>query len=507
MTVAVYDWIAHHATARGGRLAMVDLHTGRRFTYADFDTRVARLAGALRATTGVAKGERIAVLANNSSDLFELQFACARLGAIFTPLNWRLTLPELTYIVGDAEPLALFHDPEFADTARDLAVSCGIRHLFSRAPEANAHERLIAAGPALTANEPLTHDDPATILYTSGTTGRPKGAVITHGARFWQTVNLTGPMRAGADSVCLTTLPLFHVGGLDVYANPVFHYGGVVLVMRAFDPAEALRLLCDPATDVSLFIGAPAHFLFMAQQPGFETAVFNPRLLACIAAAPVPIPQLRQWEARGLPLQQAYGMTETCGVVMALDPEDRVRKAGSAGKASLHVALRLVRADGAPAGVNEMGELWVKGPSVTPGYWRNPEGNAASFEEGWLRTGDAAMIDDEGYYYIVDRWKDMYISGGENVYPAEVEDHLFKLDALAEVAVIGIADERWGEVGRVIAVVKPGHSLTEADIMRHCDGFLARYKQPRSVLFIDALPRNATGKVHKPTLRERYGAP
>lgn len=314
-------------------------------------------------------------------------------------------------------------------------------------------------------------------------------------------------MRVGADSVCLTTLPLFHVGGPDVYANPMFHYGGTTIVMRTYDPAETLRLLCDPVADVSVFIGAPAHFLFMAQQPGFETAVFNPRLLACIAAAPVPIPQLRQWEARGLPLQQAYGMTETCGVVIVLDPDDRVRKAGAAGKPCLHVAFRVVRTDGADAGPNEMGELWVRGPSVTPGYWRNPEGNAASFSDGWLRTGDAAMVDDEGYYYIVDRWKDMCISGGENVYPAEVEDHLFKLDAIAEVAVIGVADERWGEVGRVIVVVKPDHTLTEADIMRHCDGNLARYKQPRSVRFVEALPRNATGKVHKPTLRELYDAP
>lgn len=187
MTAACYDWIAHHAMARGERLAMVDLHTGRRFTYADFDIRVGRLAGALRAATGVSKGDRIAVLAHSSTDLFELQFSCARLGAIFTPLNWRLTLAELTYIVGDAEPLALFDDPGFAETARDLDASCGIRHLLSGAPDANDHERMIAAGPALAAIEPLTHDDPATILYTSGTTGRPKGAIITHGARFWQT--------------------------------------------------------------------------------------------------------------------------------------------------------------------------------------------------------------------------------------------------------------------------------------------------------------------------------
>jgi fatty-acyl-CoA synthase len=254
-----------------------------------------------------------------------------------------------------------------------------------------------------------------------------------------------------------------------------------------------------------LFIGAPAHFLFMSQLPDFETVTFPDHLLACIAASPVPEPQLRQWESRGLPLQQAYGMTETCGVVMALDPADRVRKAGSAGKACLHAAFRIVRVDGTEAAVGEMGELWVKGPSVTPGYWKNDEANRTAFSDGWLHTGDAALIDDEGYYYIVDRWKDMYITGGENVYPAEVEEVLFKLDGIAEAAIIGVPDPRWGEVGRAIISLKPGRVVTEAEIMRHCDANLARYKQPRSVRFVDALPRNATGKVHKPTLRRLHG--
>jgi len=505
MTTPHFDWIAHHAACRGDKVAMVDLGTNRRFTYAMFHDRVGRLAAALRSRLGVQRGDRIAVLAHNSTDLCELQFACTRLGAVFVPLNWRLTVPELRFIVGDCEPVVLFHDPEFDQAAAELAAACGIAHLCGRDPADNAYERLIATHAPDIAAEPLTHDDVATILYTSGTTGHPKGAKITHGMRFWQTINLTGPMRVTADSICVVALPQFHVGGLDVYANPVFHFGGCALIMRGYDPAATLELLTNPAFGVTLFIGAPAHFLFMAQQPAFDTAVFDPSLLACIAAAPVPIPQLRQWESRGLPLQQAYGMTETCGVVIALDPADRVRKAGSAGKPCLHVAFRVVRADGMDAAPNEMGELWVRGPSVTPGYWRNPEADRTAFVDGWLRTGDAAMVDEEGFYYIVDRWKDMYISGGENVYPAEVEEVLYKLSGIAEVAIIGVPDERWGEVGRAIIVVKAGERLTEADIMHHCNANLARYKQPRSLRFVDALPRNATGKVHKPTLRRMYG--
>ena len=502
MTPQHFDWIAYHAATRGHHVAMVDLHTGRAFTYAQFDDRVGRLASGLRSAYGVERGDRVSVLAHNSSDLFEIQFACARLGAVFVPMNWRLTVPELTFIVTDCSPVVLIHDPEFADAAVKLAAACDVRHLHARD---SAYERLIATADGKITPEPLSFDDTAALLYTSGTTGHPKGAVITHGMRFWQTINLTGPERLTADSVTLVTLPLFHVGGLDVYANPLFHFGGKVLVMRGFDPADTLRLFTDPAAGLTHYIGAPAHYLFMAQLPEFETAVFSPNLLACIAAAPVPLPQLRQWEERGLPLLQGYGMTETCGVVTMLEPEDRVRKAGSAGKPCLHVAVRLVRVDGTPAAVGEMGELWVKGPSVTPGYWKNDAANRSAFADGWLRTGDAALVDDEGFYYILDRWKDMYISGGENVYPAEVEEVLFKLEGIAEVAIIGVPDERWGEVGRAIISIKPGHGLSEADVMRHCDGKLARYKQPRSVRFVDALPRNATGKVHKPTLRQLHG--
>jgi fatty-acyl-CoA synthase len=215
---------------------------------------------------------------------------------------------------------------------------------------------------------------------------------------------------------------------------------------------------------------------------------------------------MHQWREQGLNLIQCYGMTETCGVITIMEPRDAIPKAGSAGKPCLHVAMRLVGADGSDPAVGEIGEIWVKTPSATPGYWQRPEATASTFTDGWLRTGDAATIDKDGFYTIVDRWKDMYISGGENVYPAEVEDVLYQLTAIAEAAIIGVPDERWGEVGRAIVALKPGHALTEVDIYRHCELNLARYKHPRSIRFVEALPRNATGKVHKPTLRLRFGS-
>jgi fatty-acyl-CoA synthase len=344
-----------------------------------------------------------------------------------------------------------------------------------------------------------------TILYTSGTTGHPKGAIITHGMRFWQTIN-NGPVRLTADSTVLTVLPLFHAGGLDVWSNPVFHWGGRVVVTRAFDPAEVLRLLGCREMNITHFLGVPAHFLFMSQLPAFQTATFNPDLLAYVAAAPMPLAQLQAWAAKGLAVAQLYGMTETSGTAVCLEPRDAVRKAGSAGRPCLHIALRLVRTDGSEAARGEIGEIWMKGPSVTPGYWKRPDATAAAITDGWLHLGDAAVIDEEGFITIVDRWKDMYISGGENVYPAEVEDVLYRLAAVAEVAVIGVPDKRWGEVGRAIIALKPGHELTEAEVMTYCGANLARYKHPRSIRFVAALPRNATGKVHKPTLRTQFGS-
>ena len=373
------------------------------------------------------------------------------------------------------------------------------------APQGSGYELLIATASGDVTPEPLTHDDIATILYTSGTTGHPKGAIITHGMRFWNAVNESGPTRATADSACLVALPQFHAAGLETFANPLFHHGGRVLVMRTFDPVQTLGLLTDAEIGITLFLGAPAHYLFMSQLPGFQTASFDERLLAGIAAAPAPLPQLRLWEERGLALQQGYGMTETNGLIMMMDPADRSRKAGSVGKPCLHVDIRLVRTDGSDPHVGEMGEVWVKGPVVTPGYWKNDEANHTAFSDGWFRTGDAAKRDEDGFYYVVDRWKDMFISGGENVYPAEVEEVLVKVPGIAEAAVIGVPDERWGEVGRAILALKPGSAVTEEDIMRHCNDNLARYKQPRSIRFVDSLPRNATGKVHKPTLRQMYG--
>jgi fatty-acyl-CoA synthase len=503
LPVRYYDWIAHYGRRTPDKVAMVDLGSGRRLTYAQADIRISRLAAHLRNTHKVARGDRVAVLAPNTTDTLEVQFACGRLGAVFLPLNTRLTVSELQFIVGDASPKVMIHDGDLAETALSVARLCNVSSTLLLGPD-GSYEAGIAAAQPIETFEHVTLDDISTIMYTSGTTGQPKGAIITHGMTFFNCVNLGGLAYISPSSVFLCVLPLFHTGGLNCYTNPVLHAGGTVFIMRAFDPGEALRLISDPAEAINVFFGVPAIYQFMAQHPSFATANFSRLIIGGVGGAPMPVPLLKVWEARGVALQQGYGMTETSPAVMALDREDAARKAGSAGKPVLHTEVRIVRPDGTDADVGELGELWVRGPNITPGYWNRPDANASSFTDGWLHTGDATRVDEEGFYYIVDRWKDMYISGGENVYPAEVENVLHQISAIAEAAVIGTPDEQWGEVGMAIVAVKPGETLTPAEIHAHCAANLARFKCPRRIEFVDALPRNATGKIHKPTLRKQF---
>src|ERR1700722_11469446 len=506
LPVRYYDWIAHYSRRTPDKVAVVDLFSERRFSYAQFDARISRLAAHLRDRLGIACGDRVAVLAHNTTDTLEVQFACGRLGAVFLPLNTRLTVPELQFIVGDASPKLMVHDTDLAETALAVARLCGVEAALALGP-GGPYETAIAAAKPLASFEDVTLDDISTIMYTSGTTGQPKGAIITHGMTFWNCVNLGGPAYISPSSVLLTVLPLFHTGGLNCYTNPVLHSGGTVLIMRAFDPGLALQLISDPENRINVFFGVPSIYQFMAQHPAFAGADFSRLVIGGVGGAPMPVPLLKVWEERGVALQQGYGMTETSPAVLTLDREDAVRKAGSSGKPVLHTEVRIVRPDGSDAGTGELGELWVKGPNITPGYWNKPDANASAFTDGWLHTGDAARINEEGFYYIVDRWKDMYISGGENVYPAEVENVLHQLAAIAEAAVIGIASEQWGEAGMAIVVGRPGDSLTEAENHAHCAANLARFKPPHLIKFVDALPRNATGKIHKPTLRKNYAAP
>ena len=504
--IRAYDWIDHHAKNRGGKEAVRDLGSGRSFSYADLDVRVDAMADYL-ASLGIGRGDRVAVLAHNGVEYFDVQFACARTGVICVLLNWRLTVSELEYILGDSSPMLLIHDIEFADAAGELQQRCSIATTLQidGGSADSAYEQAIDAHTgAAVERVTLTHDDVITIMYTSGTTGLPKGAMITHGMNFWNCVNLGIPAGIGLDTVHLNILPLFHTGGLNCYSNPVLHAGGTVVLLKQFEPGETLRVIGDPEQGVTHFFGVPAPYQFMMQHPDFDTTDLSRLRVSGVGGAPCALAIMEAWSERGVPLLQGFGMTETSPAAIFLDPDDALRKVGSTGKALMHTEFRIVDEDGNDCGPDEMGELWVAGPHITPGYWNKPEATRDAFEGRWLKTGDAARMDDEGFVYIVDRWKDMYISGGENVYPAEVENVLYQLPEVAEAAVIGVPSDRWGETGLAVLALTPGAEIDRLKVQEYCVERLAKFKVPSDIAIVEALPRNATGKVLKRELRDQF---
>jgi fatty-acyl-CoA synthase len=478
-------WLADRERNTPGRTAVV--FEGRRISYAELAQRAARMAAAL-AGRGIGRGDRVATLTANSPDHVALLFACARLGAALQPLSWRLAPVEVRYQLDDAEPALLVAVPEH----RALAEEAG-----SSVPLAAFEE--LDADDAPTEVD-VRDDDPLLLAYTSGTTGKPKGAVLTHANCFWTNLSFDRTSGIADDDVVLQVLPQFHSGGWNVQPLLAWWKGATVVLEPSFDPARALRLIAEER--VTTMMGVPATYLFMAERPEFAEAELSSLRLAVVGGAPMPESLLRTWHARGVAIVQGYGLTEAAPNVLCLPPEDAARKLGFAGKPYPHVDVALRDPDsGALLEGAATGELVVRGPNVFAGYWRNPEATAAAFADGWLLTGDLAERDEEGYYRIAGRLKELVISGGENVYPAEIEDVLHAHPDVADAAVVGAPDERWGEVCVAFVVLRPGAAADEEALLEWCRGRLARFKVPREVRFLDLLPRSGMNKVLKDDLR------
>ncbi|MGV9711522.1 acyl-CoA synthetase [Gordonia sp. NPDC003424] len=500
------SWIARRAAIGPDRPAIT--FEGQTESFGDFADRVDRLSAALVAG-GIGRGDRVGYLGLNHPMFLTALFATARAGAIFVPLNFRLTAPELAFILDDAGVHTLIVAAEYTDLID--SISDGMPSLTRRIAVTSA-SGWESAEDVIAAHEPLpepAHPKPgevALIMYTSGTTGRPKGAMLTHGNMFWNNVNAMLSFDLVSSDITYVAAPLFHIGGLNVTTLMTLQKGGHVVLASAFDPVGALAAI--EKYRITTMFGVPAMFLFMSQVPEFETAdLTSLRFLIC-GGAPVPEPLMRTYAARGVPFAQGYGLTETAPTALVMSLEESERKIGAAGNKVLALSdVRLVDATNTVVPVGESGEICIRGPQVMAGYWNRPEATAAAIDEdGWFHTGDVGREDDDGYIFVIDRVKDMVITGGENVYPAEVESVLYSHPAVAEVAIVGLPDDKWGEAVTAVIATAPDSAVTLAELREFASGRLAGYKLPLRLEFLDALPRNPSGKVLKYQLRERFGS-
>jgi len=507
------DYLGRRQIYSPDKLAIID--AGRtpalELTFRQMNERANRLANWLRDVAGVQKGDRVAILARDGVEHLDLFYACAKLGAIHTPFNWRLHWRELAGLIELTTPKALLFSDDFKSAVEQFQLTI---HQFTHSP---INHFLHLDGPGLSfshdyqstldqsSNHPvtcptLTEEDIACLLFTGGTTGLPKGAMVSHRMICWNVLN-TVIHDLQHDDVYVNVFPLFHAGGLFTYLSSQVIFGNTTVLTRQFDPAQVLELL--QRYRATVFAAVPTMYQMLTTAPNWEAADLGSLRFCTSGGAPLPVPLVERYTAeKGIRFKQGFGMTEFGPGLFALPPEDAIRKAGSIGRPNYFVDVRVVDEENQPLGPNQPGEMLLKGPSRSSGYWQNPEAYAAVLDaDGWFHTGDIVYHDEEWYFYVVDRKKDMFISGGENVYPAEIEAVLYRHPAVHMCAVVGVPDPKWGEVGKAIVVLKPAAAATADELLAHMAANLARYKTPKSVEFRSELPLSGMGKILRRELR------
>jgi fatty-acyl-CoA synthase len=503
------DYLGRRAVYSPDKLAIVDAGADLRLTYAQMNDRANRLANWLQGEAGIGKGERVAILARDGVAHLDCFFACSKLGAIHTALNWRLHWRELAAILENTTPQVLFYSAEFHQTVEQLQANVESLHHFVHLEGvgikgSHLYDDVFESGTA----EPIFdttigEEDTAALIFTGGTTGMPKAAQISHRMIAWNTLN-TIIHDLHHDDIFLNVFPLFHTGGLFVYTLPNIILGGTTILLRQFETEKVLALI--EQEQVTVFAAVPAMYQMLTQAANWETADLSSLRFCTSGGAPLPVPLVQKYTAeKGINFKQGFGMTEFGPGIFALAGEDAIRKAGSIGRPNFYVGARIVDEDNAPLGPGEIGELVLKGPSQSSGYFNDPEETAETVDgEGWFHTGDLALYDEDWYFYIKDRKKDMFISGGENVYPAEIEAVLYKHSAVHQCAVVGMPDGKWGEVGLACVVLKGGMVVDSAELLAYLKDNIAPYKVPKRIEILEELPISGAGKILKRELRERF---
>ncbi|MBR9824511.1 MAG: long-chain fatty acid--CoA ligase [Alphaproteobacteria bacterium] len=487
----ITDLSTKRAQLSPNRVAFHDVESDESITYAQFDRRASQAATVL-AEQGIEAGDRIVILCRNRVEFFETLFACGKLGAILVPLNWRMPSGELAGLIEDCHPKLLITGEEDRANGTAAIEGTSIHHLDLETDYALARDR---AAPHT--GRPVWPDDETWyLIYTSGTTGKPKGVIQTYRMAVVNYVNIGQAIGLRGGDHTLNFLPLFHTAGINLHTLPVFMAGGTNHILPGFEPGPMLKLI--DAGELDVFIGVPACYRGLIQHEDFEkTDLTKLRHWAC-GGAPLPDILVETFAKHGAIVCNGMGMTETGPTVFLVDEDRALEKIGSVGKPQILVNARVADDDNNPLPAGETGELQFQGPGLTPGYWEREEETAKLFtEDGWLKSGDLARYDEDGYWFIAGRLKEMYISGGENVYPAEVENILDEHPAVLESAVAGVADEKWGEVGCAHILLRPNKTASEDELRDWCRERLAAYKVPKYVVFAYDLPRTAAGKVQK----------
>jgi fatty-acyl-CoA synthase len=499
------DMAAKRAELTPEVVAFVDHETGRSFTFCEINNRASRL-GNLLLDRGLEKGDRVAVLCLNHPDFFVLLFAAQKTGILLVPLNWRQPVEELAPVLAASEARIIFCDCEFAEKANELTKGTDVDLCPIGATPATSSaldELLQEASAAAIGCGKIKAASPWYLLFTSGTTGLPKAVIQTAGMAYANMINYGQATGLSINEKGISFLPLFHTAGINLPTLPIFLNGGTSTILRKFEADTVLNLI--DAGEVTSFFGVPAIYQAMSLSSEIGRTDFSMvKSLGC-GGAPVPKHLLLEFQERGVTICNGMGMTETGPTVFLMDKASAAKKIGSVGKPQIMTDVRLVDGDGEILEGPGEGEVQFRGPNITPGYMDNPEATVATFSvDGWLKSGDVARRDDDGYYYIVDRIKDMYISGGENVYPAEVEKVLVSHPAILEAVVIGVPDSRWGEVGAAFLIARPGENIDPAALPGWCRKHLAPYKIPKSFSIAEDLPRTAAGKVRKNILKDDF---
>ncbi len=495
------DWISKWAKYTPNKFFLREFNSNREWTFNEFNNSANNLANYFVNELGLKKNDRLAVYSTNNAEYVLLFSACVKTGIILVPLNFRLAPRELNQLITDADPKLFIYEGEFENNISSLASiksECKKLTVSEISNFFNYKNSKIDNHIDTT----ITEDDPVMILYTSGTTGLSKGAIITHKMLFWNAVNTALRLDLNSQDHTQSFAPFFHTGGWNVLFTPFLHCGASHTILTKFDPDLILELM--EKEKATILFGVPTMLQMMSDSIKFDEVDLSSVRYAIVGGAPMPIPLIEKWHSKKVFIRQGYGLTEVGPNVFSLHHEDAIKKKGSIGFPNFYFETKLVNENGSDCKVNEVGELWLKSPVVTPGYWRNDEATKKTITDGWFHTGDMMMYDEDEYFYVVDRKKNMFISGGENVYPAEVEKYLYTNLKIKETAVIGVSDEKWGEVGKAFIVLNENESVEENEFYNFCLGNLAKFKIPKYYQIVNEIPKNEAGKIDKKVLLELH---